>query len=493
MLKEQITENVDTSKDPMTVVAQGAALYASTIDIIKTADTPPPPSGAIRLDVKYQATTAETIEVGSVKVSKENVPVPDELFVDIKRADNGWSSGMKRINDKKETIIEVKLEEKRSNSFEIQLYDSDANQLECEPNQFNIIHGIVVDGAQVLPYHIGIAKYFEDKDEDLFYPVKGLEKNKPLPVTGVINGLKIRQAIRVGNPNEGVRIPIYQGDYNAAGTDPALNHLVHEVVITGNNIPGSLPEGSNMDITIKIDKSQTMLFSAYFPLLDYYTEKMPIEIKQTVTPSATDLAKQIDDAKSKAKKTGDSELVGKYSELEERLGNEKGSADGLMNIQDSLNKIKRGRKNDGVDKWSEVEQEMRNANRELNEKAANIENLSPQVIAEVDDCNRKMIQIIDAKDLKEAKKLTQNMYAIIVQKLMDATTRIMLLFMYFVQSGNPAMYPEKWKDPEMAAVLIGGGLKLLNANRVSELIPLIQSLQELWTGEIPPDEVITAK
>jgi molecular chaperone DnaK len=80
MLKEQITENVDTSKDPMTVVAQGAALYASTIDIIKTADTPPPPSGAIRLDVKCQATIAETTEAGSVKVSKENVPVPDEPF-----------------------------------------------------------------------------------------------------------------------------------------------------------------------------------------------------------------------------------------------------------------------------------------------------------------------------------------------------------------------------------------------------------------------------
>jgi molecular chaperone DnaK len=35
MLREQITENVDTSKDPTTVVAQGAALYASTIDRIE--------------------------------------------------------------------------------------------------------------------------------------------------------------------------------------------------------------------------------------------------------------------------------------------------------------------------------------------------------------------------------------------------------------------------------------------------------------------------
>ena len=33
MLKEQITEKVDSSEDPMTVVAKGAALFASTISV----------------------------------------------------------------------------------------------------------------------------------------------------------------------------------------------------------------------------------------------------------------------------------------------------------------------------------------------------------------------------------------------------------------------------------------------------------------------------
>jgi molecular chaperone DnaK len=33
MLKEQITDIVDTSVDPMTVVAKGAALFASTISV----------------------------------------------------------------------------------------------------------------------------------------------------------------------------------------------------------------------------------------------------------------------------------------------------------------------------------------------------------------------------------------------------------------------------------------------------------------------------
>ena len=43
---------------------------------------------------------------------------------------------------------------------------------------------------QVLPYNIGIAKFFHFENKDLFQPVKGLEKNKRIPATGVINGLK---------------------------------------------------------------------------------------------------------------------------------------------------------------------------------------------------------------------------------------------------------------------------------------------------------------
>jgi molecular chaperone DnaK len=65
---------------------------------------------------------------------------------------------------------------------------------------------------QVLPYHIGIAKFFQTEEKDLFLPVKGLEKSKKVPATGVINGLKTRQTIRPGMIKDIIRIPIYQGD-----------------------------------------------------------------------------------------------------------------------------------------------------------------------------------------------------------------------------------------------------------------------------------------
>ena len=53
MLRKQITPNVDTSIDPMTAVAKGAALFASTIDseIIEEIKI-----GTIQLDIKYKST-----------------------------------------------------------------------------------------------------------------------------------------------------------------------------------------------------------------------------------------------------------------------------------------------------------------------------------------------------------------------------------------------------------------------------------------------------
>ena len=60
MLREQITPNVDTSIDPMTAVATGAALYASTLDAEVSDDELQ--VGTIKLDINYESTTVESTE-----------------------------------------------------------------------------------------------------------------------------------------------------------------------------------------------------------------------------------------------------------------------------------------------------------------------------------------------------------------------------------------------------------------------------------------------
>jgi hypothetical protein len=69
--KEQITDRVDTSVDPMTVVAKGAALFASTISVSDEVKETTRDKTKLQLDIKYEATTVELDEMVNLKVLKE--------------------------------------------------------------------------------------------------------------------------------------------------------------------------------------------------------------------------------------------------------------------------------------------------------------------------------------------------------------------------------------------------------------------------------------
>ena len=85
MLKEQITDKVDTSVDPMTVVAKGAALFASTITVSDEVKEETRDKTKLQLDIKYEATTVELDEMVNIKVLKEKTvgTFPEKVFVDV--------------------------------------------------------------------------------------------------------------------------------------------------------------------------------------------------------------------------------------------------------------------------------------------------------------------------------------------------------------------------------------------------------------------------
>src|SRR6218665_25170 len=416
MLKEQITDNVDTSADPMTVVARGAAFFSSTISVSEEAKEEARDKTKLQLEIKYEATTVELEEMVSIRVLKDKTEgvFPDKIYAEAVRSDEAWSSGKKQIGEKP-AIVDLLLAEGRSNSFDINVYNEAGNKLECEPKQFSILQGIGgLDGMQVLPYHIGIAKFFHAESKDLFLPVRGLEKNKKIPATGVANGLKTRKTIRPGMTKDIIRIPIYQGDYTAEGTNPLLNNLINEVIITGENFPALLPEGSDVDITIKVDRSQLMKFSAYFPLLNH-TEELEIEIKQTEPPTEDFLTQEIAKAKQTARTVNASDVSEKLEALEEQLENEKGSADGKMKILDGLRKELL--KLDNAEKEAEqpkVEKELKDAFYQLEDLIKKIETHGgdagdldvDKIKAHCEEYRATIEQIIKGKDIRAAKELT---------------------------------------------------------------------------------------
>jgi molecular chaperone DnaK len=474
MLKEQITDKVDTSVDPMTVVAKGAALFASTITVSDEVKEETRDKTKLQLDIKYEATTVELDEMVNIKVLKEKTvgTFPEKVFVDVVSSDGAWSSGKKQIGEKA-SIVEVVLNEGQSNSFDVNVYDEAGNKLESQPNQFSILQGIGgLDGMQVLPYHIGIAKYFHAEEKDLFEPVKGLEESKKVPATGVRNGLKTRSAIRPGMASDIIRIPIYQGDHNAEGTNPVLNNLITEVIISGETFPKLLPEGSDVNITIKVDRSQIMQFSAEFPTIEH-TEELKIEIKQTEPPTEEFLTKEISKAKRIAQKVNADDVAEKLDAFEEQLENEKGSADGKMKILDGLRKELL--KLDGAEKSAEypkVEEELKEAFYELEDLIEKIKqnaddgnlNIS-QIESHLEEYRKKVEHIIKEKNIKEAKELTREIGQLDFELRNAVTGNAMDV--QFLRHINDTFSSYHWKDANKARQLVNQGLQMATNGNTS--------------------------
>jgi len=490
MLKEQITDKVDTSVDPMTIVAKGAALFASTISVSDEVKEETRDKTKLQLDIKYGATTVELDEMVNVKVLKEKTTgaFPEKIYTDVVRFDGAWSSGKKLIGEKA-TIIDVLLIEGRSNSFDVLTYDEQGNKLECQPHQFSILQGIGgLDKMQVLPYYIGIGKYSREHAEDRFACVTGLEKNKSIPVTGVRNGLRTRREIRPGMIMDIIRIPIYQGDYNAEGTTLTLNHLVNEVIITGETLPALLPEGSDVDITIKVDGSQSMKFTAYFPLLNH-TEELEIEIKLTETPEVEYLTKNILKAKRAAQKINASDISKKLDSLEEQLENEKENADGKMKILDGLRKVllqlDRAEK---TAEWPKVEQELKDTFFEWEDliekiKVNNDENVNiDQVEAHNQEFKKTIEHIIKNKDTKEAKELTEKIAGLDTELRNSVTDGV--IDKSRVEYHDREFNNLQWKDKNKARQLVNQGLRLISEGKTSQLNPV---LHQIWNLRIDPE------
>lgn len=295
MLKDQISPNVDTSMDPMTVVATGAALYASTIDAKQCEQEMG--SGKVILDVNYESTTVETTEWVSIGLNREasGDHCPAEVYVQLASSDNTWS-GEKASVDGNGNVFEVSLKEGRANVFSLMAYDGQGNSVECFPNEISIIQGTKV-GAAPLPYYIGIEAWYNKKEKLVFTPIKGLEKNKPLPATGILNALRTTCQLRPGNADDKLIIPIYQADEYEKETSSKLYEHVTDVVIDGSEIDRLILQGTLVDLTIKADTSEMMTLEAYFPTTDTTVVKtLNTDRKQ----SLSDAAKTIGDMLAEA-------------------------------------------------------------------------------------------------------------------------------------------------------------------------------------------------
>jgi molecular chaperone DnaK len=486
MLETQICKP-DTSVDPMTVVSRGAALYASTIELSEDIKEQTRDKTKIQLEIGHEASTVEIEEFVTIKIleGKTEGAIPSKVFAEVIRGSDGWSSGKVEINSIGE-VIDVQLNEGRTNLFNVSLYDDKGNILECEPNSFSVIQGSKIGNAP-LPYNWGIEIKLKSTGKIVFKELQGLEKNKTLPAVGTKNGLKTQKQIRPGMEDDFIKIPLYQGEHGADGTRAIYNEHVYDIIISGTDLPAFLPENSDVDLTIKIDKSQLVSVQAYFPYLDYTLEiEVPTDTVQSVETSW--LSNEIRKAKgavSELMSGGDHSDDAKLKKVESELNkieksfeNNKNDVDGKQEVLTNLRKtLKIIDEISESNEWPKLEAELKEEYYKLEKANTDLGNdKTTQVLVQI---KNQLEEVIKAKDAKLGN--------VLLDEIKSFYFRLTLIYQLigFIREFNQNFGSYNWKDSNKARTIINQGLqKIGESPDTDELHPIVKSLIEL----LPSDE-----
>ncbi len=483
MLREQITPNVDTSIDPMTAVACGAALYGSTIDVPEEILDQRRGRSKDQLGIAVNSTAVDDSEYAAVSFLKEKSEsyTENSVFVEFIRNDGEWNSGKIEITEAGDAV-ELCLKPDCTNVFKVLCYDSIGNELDCEPDSISIIHGIDGIGDAVMPLHYGIGTT-DDNEDVVFTPLEGLKKNMPLPSSGK-NNIKLctDKVIRPGMSSDKIIIPILQ-------TDQDIDQLVREhkklkmiycthtcdLIITGDDISALLPAGSEINITVHAEKSGTIdSFKVDIPYLDDEIEL--VEKMQDVRLSDQGYnayLSEIESANKKLAELNDTNLSDELANASEQFNKatDRDAKDQtLERLKDILSKIDTEY---SLGDWQRMENKLRGIYNELvsdNRKYGN-----EKTTTAVNHLKNDVDRVIAAQDIDAAQELYDNIWNL------DYKIAEVEFYIVWIRQWNRDFNRKQWSNPERARSLVNQGIQIINGGSptAEQLRPIAYELMEM--------------
>jgi molecular chaperone DnaK len=412
--------------------------------------------------------------------------VPEKVFVEISRNDKSWSTGKVEV-DKNGGLIEVKLKSNTSNMFNVLVYNEQGNLQEAEPSDITIIQGAKI-GSATLPYSIGIEIMRLNTGKLEFREIKGLEKNQSTPAIGVANGLKTQRQIRPGSNEDFLKVPIYEGGHDAEGTRAIYNNHIYDVIITGEHLPKLLPEGSEVNLTLKVDKSERKTVAVHFPSLDDFTHD--VEVPRDTTQKGidedwleTELNKAIQSLEL-IKQDGactDTDKLNKtesdLNDIKDEFEQGKGDYDRKMGMRDNLRKAsKEIDKLETASEWPKIEEELKSVFYQLEETNTKFNNDKATPI--ISQYKAQMPKVIKDKNIKVAQDLIDSMRQldyVITDEGLGAQMEVGIMNHF-----NEGFDILQWSDRGKARNILDRGLQMAADNPVKEqLRPIISELYKL--------------
>jgi molecular chaperone DnaK len=271
--KEGLGIPVDFSADPMTVVAQGAAIFAASKRLMGGTRAVAG-SGAYTLLLSYDpvGNDAEPLVAGSVTGPSKRGLAGFSIRFANPDAKPPWKSGRIPLDAAGGFSCSLIAQEGETNQFRIELFDPNGRPCMVTPSSLNYTIGLTIKAAP-LTHNIGIAEA-GNKIHVVF------TKGTPLPAKTTAKHMTVG-LVRHGNSADSLKIPWVEGEATEAADE---NRKIGEFKLIGTQIDRDLPSGSDVEIRIEVNESRHVKARFYIPVLDLEAEISMVGLVKTAHP-----------------------------------------------------------------------------------------------------------------------------------------------------------------------------------------------------------------
>ncbi|MFV8780846.1 Hsp70 family protein [Microbulbifer sp. SA54] len=235
-------------RNPMTLVAEGAALYAVSIGLGSEQERADPQTASgCKFWLQYPNVCSELDPTVMGRLVSAGGSTPSHIqFVR-----DGWEGEKIALNQENTFLTSVSIQPTRATQFELRCFDTQGQRVPAHPEKISIMHGLTLSDPP-LSRSIGVALANG-------YVKTFLERGTPLPARRTFTQSTI-DTLMPGTQAE-LNIPIVQGERAKARYCRRVGNLV----IRAKDLKKPLYAGTKVEISLEVDRGGNMQSQASVP------------------------------------------------------------------------------------------------------------------------------------------------------------------------------------------------------------------------------------